>query len=107
MKGINERKQELIKRLYEKKQPIYRAIAKELSRPTRKAVAVNLAKIEKHAKDKEYVIVPGKVLGNGNLKKDVTVIAYSFSRTALQKLKKKMTISELLEKNIKGLRIIK
>ena len=106
MKGINERKRELIKRLYEKKQPIYRAIAREMERPTRHSIAVNLSKINKFAKDKETVIIPGKVLGNGELNKDVTVIAFAFSEKALQKLKKKMTLSEMLEKNIKG-RILK
>jgi len=110
MKGTtNPRKREIIEKLYARKEPIFNAIAKELERPARHSVDVNLSKIDKYAKDKGAVIIPGKVLGNGELKKDVTVVAYAFSEAALKKIQKKMTLAELLEKNIKikGLQILK
>jgi large subunit ribosomal protein L18e len=52
------------------------------------------------------VIVPGKVLGTGNIDHPVTVAAFDISDTAKAKLGKikaqYLTITELLEKNPKG-----
>ena len=110
MKGTtNERKKEIISSLYSKNEKIFHRIADELSKSSRQNVNVNLSKIEKYAKDKGAVIIPGKVLGNGELMKDVFVIAYSFSDSAYNKLKKKLTIKEFIDKNqkIKGLQILK
>jgi large subunit ribosomal protein L18e len=96
----------LIKRLEKEKQPIWRAVALELAKPRRKKVEVNLSKIEKYANDGSTVLVPGKVLGSGNLTKKVTIAAFSFSESA-QKLimasgSKMMSIEQLLESNPKG-----
>jgi len=77
-------------------------IAKILSGPTRARKKINLEDIEKKAK-KDVVIVPGKVLGNGEIKKKIKIIALSFSSSAEEKLKKAgcevKTIKEELEKN--------
>lgn len=110
MKGTtNERKKEIINSLYSKSEKIFHRIAEELSRPSRTNITVNLSKIEKYAKNKGAVIVPGKVLGNGELTKNVLVIGYSFSESAFKKLKSKMTIKEFIDKNqkVKGLQILK
>ena len=85
---------------------IWKAIAKELEKSTRRRRAVNLSKIDKVAKDKEIIVVPGKVLGNGELKKDITIAAYEFSESANQKIKNKLTIKELMSKDPKTIRII-
>lgn len=102
----------LIKQLKEhsakQKTDFWKRIALELEKPTRRKRTVNLSKIEKYAKDKETVIIPGKVLGTGELKKDVTVSAFQFSDSAKNKIKNKLTIKELLQKNPtgKGVRIL-
>ena len=89
----------------ENEAPVWRKVAKELEKPTRKRRVVNIFKIEKYANDGETIIVPGKVLGVGDLSKKVIVAAYSFSSSAREKLEKKtkiLTIEELMKKNPKG-----
>jgi len=80
----------------------WRRIARELERPTRTRRNVNLMRINKNTKEGETIIVPGKVLGTGNLEHNVTIVAYNFSESAINKIKSKMTIGELLHKNPKG-----
>ncbi|MCD6549568.1 50S ribosomal protein L18e [Candidatus Micrarchaeota archaeon] len=70
-----------------RKRKVWKRVAELLSKPTRKRVTVNLSKISKLATDGSTVIVPGKVLGVGKLNKKVTVIAFSMSRSAEQKIK--------------------
>jgi large subunit ribosomal protein L18e len=52
------------------------------------------------------VVVPGKVLGAGNLDHPVSVAAFSFSAEAKSKISKAkgkcLSISELIEDNPKG-----
>ncbi|MCD6216199.1 MAG: 50S ribosomal protein L18e [Candidatus Aenigmatarchaeota archaeon] len=74
--------------LKEKKSKICRQVIKYLSMPKRKKIIVNLAKINSIAKDGETVIVPGKVLGNGKINKNITIFAESFSTSAKKKIEK-------------------
>jgi len=87
------------------KSKFWNRIAKELSRPTRSQRKINLFRLNKVTKPKEDIIVPGKVLGTGNLNHDLTITAYNFSESANEKLKNKLTIRELMKKNPKGSRI--
>ncbi len=80
----------------------WRRIGKELEKSRRNRREVNLERLEKHTKDKEIVIVPGKVLGDGELNHEITVAALQFSEKAKEKIKKTMTIKELLKENPKG-----
>lgn len=88
------------------KNPIWKAVAKGLNRPRRKKYEVNLYQIEKFAKKNETIIVPGAVLGVGELTKPLTVAALKFSRKAEEKIKKAggtcLSIETLIEKNPKG-----
>ena len=61
-----------------------------LASPRRKKLSLNFDEIEKKAeKIKENIIVvPGKVLGDGELKKKIKLVALSFSKHAEEKLKK-------------------
>jgi large subunit ribosomal protein L18e len=70
------------------KVPFWKAVASGLSRPTRKAFKVNLYRIEKYAKPKETIVVPGVVLGSGEIKKAHTVVALRFSGSAQEKIEK-------------------
>jgi len=98
--------QELKKKSYENKAPIWKDIAERLERPLRNWAEVNLSKIERHAKENETVLVPGRVLSSGELTKKLTIAAWSFSQKAKEKIKKAggrcISISELVEENPKG-----
>jgi large subunit ribosomal protein L18e len=63
-------------------------IAKILVMPKRKMVRFNLEQLDVQLKDGDKVVIPGKVLGEGELTKKVTIVAYSFSENAVEKLKK-------------------
>ena len=93
----------------EKKAPIWRAVAKGLNRPNRKGYKVNLLRLEKNAKDKESIVVPGMVLGSGELKKALTIAALKFTPSAREKIEKAggkcLEIGEMLEKNPKGSKV--
>jgi large subunit ribosomal protein L18e len=85
---------------------VWKAVAKDLNRPRRKRFEVNLTRIEKHSKPKETVVVPGVVLGSGEVKKRVVVAAMKFSGKAKEKIEKSggkcLSIEELYEQNPKG-----
>ncbi len=78
----NKQLTSLVENLMKTKKPIWRRVAKELSKPRRQRVEVNLSKIDQYASADSTVLVPGKVLGAGNLSKKVTVAAFSFSESA-------------------------
>ena len=86
--------------------PIWSDIAEKLERPRRKRVGVNIADIERNADKNEIVIVPGVVMGTGELKKPVTVAAWKFTPAAEEKIKKAkgkcINIEELVKENPKG-----
>lgn len=67
---------------------VFRAVAEKLSAPASQRAEVNISKIEKYAKNGEKIIVPGKVLGTGILTKKVTVVAFSASEQAVEKITK-------------------
>lgn len=81
-------------------------IAEKLNKPRRQRVEVNLAHIERHTKKDETVVVPGVILGYGELSKPITISAWKFSEPAKQKIEKikgkVLSIEELVEKNPRG-----
>lgn len=98
--------QKLIVALRITKVPIWQRVADELARPTRSRRAVNLERIEKYADGKRVVLVPGKVLSAGILKKKVNVAAWQFSAQATEKIRQAggntITIEELMRRSPKG-----
>ena len=84
------------------KAPIWKRAAELLSRPTRQRVEVNLVKLSKFT---GTVVVPGKVLSNGDGAK-LTVAAFAFSQPARDKLVKAggkvVSIEQLLESDPSG-----
>lgn len=110
LKNKNECTKALVKKLYTEgvkhKSSVWKAVAEDLNRPRRIRFEVNLTDIEKYAQPKETVIVSGVVLGNGEIKKHVTVAALRFSGNAKEKIEKSggkcLSIEELYEKNPKG-----
>ncbi len=84
---------------------IWKSVAKNLERPTRKMRKVNMWRINKVTKENETIIVPGKVLGYGELDHKVNIAAYQFSEGAKGKVDNFMLIEELMQKNPKGSKV--
>ena len=86
--------------------PIWRSIAKKLEGPSRNWPIVNISKIEYNISKNGKAVIPGKILGSGNLSKKVTVSAYSFTKTAVQKIEKAggkcMIYNDFIKKNPTG-----
>ena len=97
---------ELKKNASENDAPIWYDIALRLEKPLKNWPEVNLNRISKYTGDKETALIPGKVLSDGDLKKKVTIAAWSFSDKSQEKIKKAggkyMSIEELLKSNPKG-----
>ena len=100
--------QELKKNSIETKVKLWKRIAIDLEKPTRNKRIVNIFKIDQNANLNETIIVPGKVLGTGELTKKVVVAAYNFSDSAYKKIKEKgeaISIQELMKKNPQGRKV--
>jgi len=108
----NQILKEQIAELSKQKAPIWKNLAYELDRATRKRREVNLSRINRFAKDGETILVPGKVLAAGSIKKKITITAWNFSEKAIEEIRKAggsiLTIRELMKKypTGKGVRII-
>ena len=92
---------ELIKTLKKLNKPIWKRVVEELNKSSRRKREVNLSSIGRHSSG--TVLIPGVVLGSGEINKPVTVAALRFSRTAREKIAKAggkaMSISELAKEN--------
>lgn len=104
--NLNQLIDSLKNEYYSNKTGLWLRVARELEKPTRKRRSVNLGRINRNTKENEIIVVPGKVLGSGELNHKITIAAYSFSESAknmIEKLKGKcITIQELLKQNPKG-----
>jgi large subunit ribosomal protein L18e len=100
---------DLVQKTYREEAPIWREIAKRLSRSASRRTAVNLGHISRHTQKGDVVAVPGKVLGSGSLGHPITVGAYSFSETAREKIASLggtcLTLGELSERYPEGTKI--
>lgn len=100
----------LRKKASENKVRVWKRVAERLSKPARRMVEVNVYKIDKHTKEGDTVVVPGKVLGSGSINHAVTVAAHSFSASAVEKIRKAggscLSIPEVVERNPKGSGVI-
>ena len=95
-----------------KKKEAWNPLADIISSPRRRKIVLNLEDIEKEAKDGEHVVVPGKVLSQGELNKKIKITALSFSDKAKEKLlKSKIEFSNMLDEikknpTAKGIKIL-
>lgn len=93
-----------------KKNPKWLEIAHILSGPRKKRVNKNIGEINKEGED---IVIPGKVLSQGEIDKKIKVVALSFSEKAKEKLLKvKCEVSNIfqeIQKNpdAKGIKILK
>ena len=106
---LKELIENLKKKSIETRNNFLKNIAEKLNKPRRQRVEVNLAHIERHTKKGETVVVPGVVLGYGELSKPVTISAWKFSKPAKQKIEKSkgkaISIEELVNKNPRGSKV--
>ncbi len=96
----------LRKKAKESNAAIWMDVADRLSSSRRRRVAVNLSRLNRYAKEKETLVVPGKVLGSGKIEHPLVVAAFTFSEQAQSKILsakgKCLAIQDLLETNPKG-----
>jgi large subunit ribosomal protein L18e len=98
--------------LSKQKKGLWKRLAEDLSRPTRIRREVNISRINRFAKKGEIIAVPGKVLSDGNIKHSVTVAAFSFSKSAKEKIEKAggkaISLSDLVSKHpdAKGVKLL-
>lgn len=89
-----------------KKDEKWMPVANILSGSRRNRPQINLSKINELSNEGEVVVVPGKVLSEGVITKKIKIVAFSFSKTALDKLKENKiesnTIVNEIKKNPKG-----
>ena len=101
---------ELINKLNKKSKSedaaIWKDVAQRLERSNRRTAEVNLSDIARHAEAGETILVPGKVLSNGDLTEKVDVVALKFSAKAQEKIESAggecIAIDEIIETNPKG-----
>ena len=102
--NINVRK--LISHLEKTKKGLWKRIAEELKKPSRNKRVVNISRINRHSKDGDFVVVPGKVLSEGKLEHKINIAALSFSEESLKKIKEsgstKMDIEDMVKKKPEG-----
>lgn len=99
---------ELRKLSVKQKVKLWKVVAEELETSTRRRREVSVESISKHAKANETVIVPGKVLSDGDMRQKVTVAAFKFSKTAAEKINangKAISIEELMKTNPKAQKV--
>lgn len=103
---------ELKKKSREQSINLWKRVATDLEKPTRQRRVVNLSSISRHTKENEIIVVPGKVLGAGDLAHKLTISAFQFSDGAKEKIEKTggkiVPLLELSKENPsgKGIRII-
>ena len=106
---MNKEIQELVGSLKKKESKLLSRIADDLSKSSRQRREINLSRISRFTKENEMIIVPGKVLGGGEISHKVTISAYKFSESALSKLKKNgstvVPLNELSPEAVTGKRV--
>lgn len=94
---------------YQEDVAIWKDVAKRLERSNRRKAEVNISQINRYTSPDETVLVPGKILGSGELNHKVNVVALNFSKKAEEKIAAAggecLDISEILDKNPKGNKI--
>ena len=94
------------------KAPIWRALERELSRPRRNRREVNIGTLAEKTDDGQVIVVPGKLLGSGEIGHKLTVCAITISESASKKIiaggGKLVSLNSLVEQfpDGKGVRLI-
>ncbi len=96
----------LIRELWKTKRRIWKKVSRKLSGSRREKIEANLYRINKKTKENDVIVVPGKVLGIGEIDHKLTIACLNCSKTARKKIEtsgsKLLSIEELLEQNPEG-----
>lgn len=96
----------LIRDLWKTKINIWRKISKKLSGPRKNRIKANLYRINKKTKKNDIIVIPGKVLGLGELDHSLTIACLEYSQSAKKKIESSgstlLSIEELMNQNPKG-----
>ena len=97
---------DLLKASAENKAKVWKDLAERLAEPLRNYAEVNVGKIDRYLRENEIAVVPGKVLGSGEITKPVTVAAWRFSESARRKIEsaggRTLSIWDLIRENPSG-----
>jgi large subunit ribosomal protein L18e len=84
------------------KAPLWKDVERRLLKSRSNRREVNVDKLSRFTKEGDVIIVPGKILGAGNLGHSVTVYAYSISKLASMKIKEAggrvLVLTDFIEK---------
>ena len=88
------------------KAALWDRVADDLEKPTRERRVININKLARFTKPNETILVPGKVLGSGELPHRLVVAALTFSEGARERIEaakgKALTIEQLLQQKPKA-----
>jgi len=100
----------LIAELEKQKEPVWKAVARGLNRPRRIRFEVGLNRLQRYAKPNENIVVPGVVVGLGEISKPITVAALRFTADAKAKIESAkgrcLSIQEMIDTKPKRVRIL-
>lgn len=87
----------------------FSALSEELDKAKRARIIVNLSAISRLTTEGDIAAVAGKVLASGELKHPVTIAAFAFSDTALEKIKaaggEAKTLTQLIAETPEGCKV--
>ncbi len=85
---------------------VWRDVAMRLSKSRKNWAQPNLSRVSRYAPEGATILVPGKLLGSGELSANHTIAAYSVSNGAREKIEaaggRVVTYSELMNENPSG-----
>ena len=86
--------------------PIWSRLAELALKPSSARRTINIGQIDKFVKDNDVIVVPGKVLGTGNISHKITLCSFSMSTTGAKKVLqsggKIISFSELIKSHPTG-----
>ncbi|MBN17666.1 MAG: 50S ribosomal protein L18e [Euryarchaeota archaeon] len=86
--------------------PLWRDVALRLEKSRSNWAEPNLSRLSRYASDEKEILVPGKLLGSGEVTGKHTVAAFSVSTSAREKIEaaggKVVSIHEMMKKNPTG-----
>ena len=86
--------------------PIWSKLAKISQKSSSAKKIVNIKKINEHSEENNVIVVPGKVLGMGNISHKITLCSFSISNAAAKKIIESggqiIKFNELIDKHPSG-----
>ncbi len=90
--------------------PIWSRLAELALKPSSARRIINIGQIDKVVKDNDVIVVPGKILGTGNLSHKITLCSFSISTSGAKKVLqsggKIFSFSELIKNHPTGKGVI-